>query len=153
MTQPPSPFCGNANLSPKVFDAEPHEPPFGQREPALVRAHLQRTSAGWVRLPPPGDCQPESPESAEELADQKEPGLQPRARQVSLGLQHAGLRRRESWLKWWPEHAFSEGSMQFCQSASNPVLHHSHVLQLVVHQRRFKDLAHGVDGCCTGARI
>ncbi|CAE6967533.1 unnamed protein product [Symbiodinium microadriaticum] len=61
-----------------------------------TRSHLRdmlRTSAGWVRLPPPGDCQPESPESAEELADQKEPGL----------------RRRESWLKWWPEHAFSEG--------------------------------------------
>jgi len=54
-----------------------------------TRTHLRdmlRTSAGWVRLPPP-DCA----ESAE--PEPKEPGL----------------RRRESWLKWWPEHAFSEG--------------------------------------------
>ncbi|CAE6941376.1 unnamed protein product [Symbiodinium natans] len=73
---------------------------YGERSPQARRTstrsqlrNMLRTSGGWVQLPPPSSESPHEhpPDPVED--ELKDPGL----------------RRRESWLKWWPENCFSEG--------------------------------------------
>mmetsp|Transcript_33862 Transcript_33862/g.78328 ORF Transcript_33862/g.78328 Transcript_33862/m.78328 type:complete len:386 (+) Transcript_33862:75-1232(+) len=56
---------------------------------------MLRTSRGWARLPPPQDL----PDVEFEASGHEDEGPS------------GGLRRRESWLKWWPAHCYSQGYM------------------------------------------